>query len=51
MNTHAAFQATFKAHLLRRLGSWGSRLSADDIESILGWVCRVIPHPQVRSYA
>jgi MoaA/NifB/PqqE/SkfB family radical SAM enzyme len=51
MHARGAFQDAFKSHLLRRLGSWGSRLSAEDVESILGWACRTIPHPQVRSYA
>jgi len=51
MQTRGAFQDTFKSHLLRQLGSWGSRLSAEDIDRILLWAAKIIPNPNIRSYA
>jgi MoaA/NifB/PqqE/SkfB family radical SAM enzyme len=42
---------TFKVRLLRRLGSWGSKLSLDDIDRILGWASKVIPNRDVRCNA
>lgn len=51
MQTHAAFRDTFKSRLLRRLGSWGSELSAEDLDRILLWASRIIPNPDIRSQA
>ncbi len=45
------FGNTFKATALRRLGSWGSRLSSDDVDRLLEWAVRIIPNRDVRSEA
>jgi len=43
------FRSTFKATVLRRLGSWGSRLSSEDADRLLEWSSRIIPNRDVRS--
>ena len=51
MQAQAAFQDTIKTRVLRRLGSWGSKLSAEDVERILLWASKIIPNPDIRSQA
>ena len=38
----------FKAHLLRRLGSWGSSRSADDVRKLVAWTARGLPDGAIR---
>jgi len=49
MHASGGFQTTFKSRVLRRLGSWGSKLSADDVDRILLWTSKIIPNPDIRS--
>jgi MoaA/NifB/PqqE/SkfB family radical SAM enzyme len=51
MQTPGTFQDTFKSRVLRRIGSWGSTLTAQDAERILLWASRIIPNPDIRSHA
>jgi MoaA/NifB/PqqE/SkfB family radical SAM enzyme len=51
MSARVGFRDAFKVQLLRRLGSWGSRLTADDVEKLLIWASKVIPNRDVRAQA
>ena len=51
MSARVPIQNAFKAMLLRRLGSWGSKLSFDDVEKILVWAGKILPNQDVRSQA
>ena len=51
MSTRVGFRDTFKLQLMRRLGSWGSKLSADDVDKILAWATKVIPNRDIRAQA
>jgi MoaA/NifB/PqqE/SkfB family radical SAM enzyme len=49
MPAKVGFRDSFKVQLLRRLGSWGSRLSADEVEKVLVWAAKVIPNRDIRT--
>jgi MoaA/NifB/PqqE/SkfB family radical SAM enzyme len=49
MRSKVGLRDAFKVQLLRRLGSWGSQLSADDVEKLLTWASKVIPNRDVRA--
>jgi len=51
MSARVPIQNAFKAMLLRRVGSWGSKLSADDVEKLLVWVGKILPNRDVRAQA
>ena len=51
MSAKVGFRDAFKVQLMRRLGSWGSRLTAGDVEKLLAWVSKVIPNRDVRAQA
>lgn len=51
MSAKVGFRDAFKVQLMRRLGSWGSRLSADDVEKLLVWASKVIPNRDIRAQA
>ncbi len=51
MSVRVGFRDAFKVQLMRRLGSWGSRLTADDVEKLLVWAAKVIPNRDVRTQA
>lgn len=51
MGTKVGFRDAFKVQLMRRLGSWGSRLTADDVERLLVWAAKVIPNRDIRAQA
>jgi len=48
MQPALGFNDAFKAHLLRRLGSWGSRRSADDVRKLVTWAARGLPDGVIR---
>lgn len=47
----AGFTGSFKANVLRKLGSWGAKLSADDVDKMLVWAEKMIPNRDVRAQA
>jgi MoaA/NifB/PqqE/SkfB family radical SAM enzyme len=51
MTSKVGFRDAFKLQVMRRLGSWGSRLSADEVEKILAWAAKVIPNRDIRAQA
>ncbi len=51
MPVRSAFHQTFKARLLRRLGSWGSTLTVEELDKLFGWAAKLIPNPDTRSQA
>ncbi|MBD3348159.1 MAG: radical SAM protein [Candidatus Eisenbacteria bacterium] len=51
MSANVGFRDAFKLQFLRRLGSWSSRLSSDDVDRILQWAMKVIPNRDVRDGA
>ncbi|MBN2564815.1 MAG: radical SAM protein [Candidatus Eisenbacteria bacterium] len=51
MSTGVGFQDAFKVKVLRRLGSWSSSMSVDEVDKLLTWVARLIPEQRVRAHA
>jgi len=51
MSATVGFRESFKLQFLRRLGSWSSRLSCDDVDRILTWAMKAIPNRDVREGA
>ncbi len=51
MKTAARFQDTFKVRLLRRLGSWSGKMSAEEVDRLLAWTARCIPKEGIRAHA
>lgn len=48
MQPTVGLQDAFKAHVLRKLGSWGSSRSADDVRKLVTWAARGLPDGAVR---
>jgi len=51
MSANVGFRDAFKLQFMRRLGSWSSRLSSDDVDKMLLWAMRVIPNRDIRDAA
>lgn len=51
MPARVGLQNAFKASVLRKLGSWGSTLTADEVDNILSWASRLIPNKDIRDRA
>jgi MoaA/NifB/PqqE/SkfB family radical SAM enzyme len=51
MAARNGLQHHFKTRLLRRLGSWGASLSADDVDKLLRWATKVLPNQDIRNQA